>query len=266
MTQKIAINDEMELSYRLAENTKKQIQLTIEKSERIKKNSSTKKISYNDYKESFDYVGRLFPDIDVISIDVRMATPLLLHKLGYDGIGGFFERVTKTVIISAHRLTTATPSKYTIKANLHRDEVIVHELLHYCHNEVGLNPSVNMKEEFAYGWSLGYLRNKGYTDEEIVRENYLPYLYNVCYKDGFFNVLKSENINFEKINSATSRGKERIIAPLKNKIHKEIIELATQKGMEIIRIYSKKIEEGEVYHSNRVNNPKHSVFDMLDFD
>ena len=266
MTQKLAINDEMELSYRLAENTKKQIKLTIEKSERIKKNSSTKKILYEEHKASFDYVDILFPDVDVCSIDVRQATPLMLHKVGYDGIGGFFDRITKTVIISAHGLSSGSHNRYTIKANLHKDEVIVHELLHYCHNEIGSNPSMNMKEEFAYGWSSGYLRSKGYTDEEIVRDNYLPYLYNVCYKEGFFNILKAEGVSFEKMSKSTSRGRERMISPLKNKIHKEIIRLATEKGMEIIRIYSKKIEEGEVYHSNRVNNPKHTVFDMLDFD
>lgn len=264
--QNLVVNDEMELSYRLAENTKKQIKLTVEKSERIKKNPSTKKILYEDYKESFDYVGRLFPDVDVPSIDVRQATPLLLHKLGYDGIGGFFERISKTVIISAHSLAPVPFTRYTIKAKLHKDEVIVHELLHYCHNEIGSNPSMHMKEEFAYGWSSGYLRNKGYTDEEIVRDNYLPYLYNFCYKDGFFDILKSEGVDIEKIRKATQRGRERIIAPLKNKIHKEIIKLATQKGMDIIRRYLKKIEEGDVYNSNIVNRPQHTVFDMIDLD
>ena len=266
MTQRTVVNDEMEMSYRLAENNKKQIELTAKKSERIKKNSSTKKILYEDYKESFDYVDKLFPDVDVRSIDVRAATPLMLHKVGYDGIGGFFDRITKTVIISTHSLAPRSNDKYTIKAKLHKDEVIVHELLHYCHNEIGSNPSINMKEEFAYGWSVGYLRAKGYTDEEIVRDNYLPYLYKVCYKDGFFNVINEEGVVYEKMSNATPRGRERMLAPLKSKIHKEVIRLAMEKGMEIIRIYSNRIEEGEVYHSNRVNNPKHTVFDMLDFD
>ncbi len=264
--QNLAINNEMELSFKLAENTKKQIELTVEKSERIKKNSSTKKILYEDYKKSFDYVDRLFPDVDVRFIDVRQTTPLMLHKAGYDGIGGFFDRITKTVIVSAYSLAPVPFTKYTIKANLHKDEVIVHELLHYCHNEIGANPSMNMKEEFAYGWSLGYLRDKGYTDEEVVRDNYLPYLYNVCYKEGFFNIINEEGVVYEKMSNATPRGRELMLSPLRNKIHKEVVRLATEKGMEIIRIYSKRIEEGEVYHSNRVNNPKHTVFDIIDID
>jgi len=262
--QNLTINDLMDLSYRLAENNKKQIELTTELSAKIKKNPSTKKILYEDYPESFDYVGDIFPDICVKSIDVRQSSPLLLKKLGYDGIGGFFERITKTIVISAHQLVSHNLNRYSIKAKLKRDEVIVHELLHYCHHLIGSNPSVNLKEEFAYGWSYGYLRNKGYSDEQIIKDNYLPYLYGVCYKDGFFNVLRKENISIEKIRNASPLRRERIIHPLKSKIHKEVVRLGTERGMEIIRIYKKKIEEGRVY--NNINKPKKTLFDVLDFD
>ena len=54
-----------------------------------------------------------------------------------------------------------------------KDEVIVHELLHYCHASIGSDTDINLSEEFAYGWSLGYLRAKGYSDEEIIENNLL---------------------------------------------------------------------------------------------
>lgn len=263
MTQNLTINDVMELSNRLADNTKKQIELTTEKSAKIKNNLSTKKILYEDYPESFDYVGRIFPDIDVRSIDVRQATPLLLKKLGYDGIGGFFERVSKTVVVAAHQLVSVDTKRFSVKARLNRDEVIVHELLHYCHNTLGFNSSVNLKEEFAYGWSYGYLRGKGYTDEEVIRDNYLPYLYQVCYKDGFFNIIKNSNLTLEKLRNVSRTVRERLLAPWQSSIHKEVIRLATKKGEEIIRIYAEKIDEGQTY---RGNNIKTTVFDSLDLD
>ena len=263
-TQNLTINDVMDLSYRLADNTKKQIALTTEKSAKIKKNLSTKKILYEDYKEAFDYVGRIFPDIDVMLIDVRQATPLLLRKLGYDGIGGFFERVSKTVVVASHQLVSKNLTRNSVSAKLHRDEVIVHELLHYCHHTLGSNPSVNLKEEFAYGWSYGFLKNKGYIEEEIIKDNYLPYLYNVCYKDGFFNILKEEGISIEKMRSVSKFARDRIISPFRSKIHKEVLRLAKLKGHEIIRIYSEKIEDGTVY--TVANNNKQTLFDVLDFD
>lgn len=264
MTQNLTINDEMELSYKLAENRKKQVELTVDISERIKANPSTKKIIYEDFSEAFDYVGNIFPDIDVKSIDVRQASPVLLKKLGYDGIGGFFDLITKTVVVSAHQLVRHNLSRYSIRASLNRDEVIVHELLHYCHYANGSYTSVNLKEEFAYGWSLGYLRNKGYSDEDIVGKNYLPYLYNVCYKDGFFNILRSEGISREKVQKASAIGRNRIITPLKGKIHKEVVRLATEKGFEIIRIFANKIAEGESYRN--ISKPKQNLFNVIDLD
>lgn len=261
----MTVNEEMELSYKLAEDGKKQVRLTAEKSEKIKKNASTKRILYEDYPESFDYVAKIFPGIDVRGIDIFQATPLLMQKMSYDGIGGFFDRITKTVIISAHRLVSPN-KKFTVKAKLSKDIIIVHELLHYCHNEVGLSPSMNMKEEFAYGWSLGYMRQKGYTDEEVINDNFMPYLYKVCYKDGFFSVLRKEGIEVDKLQRRSPRAKDRILNPLRSKIHKEIIRLATEKGMEIIRIYSDKIEKGQAYRGEGDKNLKCSVFGMLDFD
>ena len=260
----LTINDVMDLSYRLAENRKKQMELTTELSEKIKRNPSTVKITYEDCPEAFDYVAHIFPDIGVETIDVRQATPLLLKKVGYDGIGGFFERITKTVIVAAYQLVSNKSNKYSIKAKLKRDEVIVHELLHYCHNEIGSSPSVNLKEEFAYGWSVGYLREKGYTDAEIIEFNYLPYLYNVCYKDGFQNVIRDSTLTMDKLRKASPALKNRLLSPLKNKIHKEVIRLATEKGKEIIRIYSEKIAKGQTYQNMRKTPNK--LFDVLDLD
>ena len=214
--------------------------------------------------DAFDYVGKIFPDIEVRLIDVRQATPLLLKKIGYDGIGGFFENISKTVVIAAHQLVSVNLDNFSVKAKLHKDEVIVHELLHYCHYTLGYNSSVNLKEEFAYGWSYGYLKNKGYTDKEIIQDNYLPYLYNVCYKDGFFEALTKNGISMQKIKNASLIMKDRIINPLKSSIHKEVLNMAMLKGAEIIKIYKKKIDDGDVYKN--FNNKKLTIFDNLDLD
>jgi hypothetical protein len=45
-------------------------------------------------------------------------------------------------------------------------------------------------EEFAYGLSLGYLRNKGYSDEDVIKNNYLPYLVDCVQRDAFEIILK----------------------------------------------------------------------------
>jgi len=259
----LTVNEEIEASHKFAENLKKSVRLTVELATTIKNNLSTKKILYENYEEAFDYVGKIFPGIDVKKIDVRQCSPLLLKKLGYDGVGGFFEKTTKTVVISAHKLVTST-SRFAVSAKLKRDEVIVHELLHYCHDSIGSNIGSNLREEFAYGWSMPYLRKKGYSDEEIIRDNYMPYLYKVCNDEGFLNVLKSEGVGVDVFRKYSNVAKNKFTNRVSNKIHKEILRLATDKGREIINIYEKKMQDGLSYKS--LAKPKQTLFDVLDLD
>jgi hypothetical protein len=257
------VNEEIEASNKFAEDFKKSVRLTVELATTVKKNLSTKKILYEDYKEAFNYVGKIFPDIDVRTIDVRQCSPLLLKKLGYNGVGGFFEKTTKTVVISAHKLVS-TVSRFSVNAKLKKDEVIVHELLHYCHDSIGSNIGSNLREEFAYGWSMPYLRKKGYSDEEIIKDNYMPYLYRVCNDEGFLNILKSEGVDVSTYRKYSNVAKNKFANRVSSKVHKEILRLATEKGREIINIYEKKMQEGLSYRS--LAKPKQTLFDVLDFD
>ena len=89
---------------------------------------------------------------------------------GFGGAGGFYSKTYKVIIISGKQKQRKKTyaDRYSVSAKLEIDEVIVHELLHYCYFEEGKsNKSVGLNEEFAYGWSIGYLRKKGYTDDEL---------------------------------------------------------------------------------------------------
>lgn len=263
MQKDLTINEQMEMSYNIAKNTKKQIELTKNKSDRIIKNPSTELLSYNDYPEAFKYVNSIFPDMDLQSIKIYKASPLMLKKVGYDGMGGFFNALSKIIVISSYQLIPLDVQKHTVRAKLQKDEILVHELLHYCHNKIGKHDSVNLKEEFAYGWSWGYLKEKDYQDSYILEYNYMPYLYQIYYKDGVLNTLKNNNISKDKFYKASSQYQYKILNNLAGQVFHETKKFATKKGQQIIDVYSKKYREGQVYYTQKKDS---NIFNNLDLD
>ena len=63
-----------------------------------------------------------------------------------------------------------------IKAEFTIDEVLCHELIHFGANYRLPTSSRSVEEEIAYGKSIGYLRQRGRTDDFIIEKNMLPYL------------------------------------------------------------------------------------------
>lgn len=239
-----------------------QFELTQKNIEKIKR-IALKKVYYDDYKEAYDYVDALFPGADVKDVVVYKVAARNMAKMGYNGVEGFYDPVTKIVVLcGAHRSSTPVNRAYHIEAKVSKDEVIVHELCHYCYVALG-NRSVSsqMREEFAYGWSIGYLRKNGHSDERIIKYNFLPHLMNISYDEATRNILAQEKITAREYN-AYSRFKQK---EFKRKYGRRVFtrakELAMEKGWRMIELYSKKLEEGTDYRGEEDNCDR---FDLLD--
>ncbi|KKL46025.1 hypothetical protein LCGC14_2349720, partial [marine sediment metagenome] len=171
---KITMVDVVVANHKKISSTKKQMALLRKNIDKIRNNINTKKINYPEFKECFDYVDNLFPRVNVKSVTLYKPSPKLMQKLGFGHAGGFYDRVSKIVVFTRFMSSIGTRDRYSIKAKLTQDEVIVHELCHYSYFEEGKSSvSQELNEEFAYGWSIGYLRQKGYSDEDIVDKNFL---------------------------------------------------------------------------------------------
>ena len=234
------------------------------KIEKIKKSSGVLRIGYPEYKESFDYVDNLFSTSKVKEVVLYKASARLLEKLGFGEAGGFYDKSSKIIVFSG-RKRREKQSKYAVCGKLEADEVIAHELLHYCYFKEGKSCiSIPLQEEFAYGWSLGYLRGKGYSDEEIIKYNYLPFLYSTVRDDIIRRVFLRNNITIEEYNCVSPKKKRWIFKKHMKEIHEESLKLANEKGRKLIFIYSKKLQSERI--AANVDDRKPKGFSFLDLD
>ena len=234
---------------------------------RLRDHLNTKSFTYNDYKEAYDYVDNLFPESNVKEITVYKAPSTLMYKYGFGGAGGFYNKTYKVIIFSGKKKTPkkSYSDRFSVSAKLNPDEVIVHELLHYCYFEEGKSSgSTALQEEFAYGWSIGYLRDKGYTDEEIIRDNFMPFLYGNVQNDAVINIFRNNGIDPNEYNDFHANKQQRIMKKYRKEIYNRCIKEATEIGQQLINLYSKKLETGPI--SNSTKNHVSPGFTFLDLD
>jgi hypothetical protein len=241
------------------------VDLTKDNINKIKKSAGTKIIKYPEYEDSYNYVDEIFPTVGVKDVVIYQVSPKYLSYLGYGGVGGFFEKINKSVVISSYNSILSSSSTKAIRAKITKDEVIVHELIHYCYEKEGrLTSNSHLKEEFAYGWSWGYLRGKGYSNDEIIEFNYLPYLYLANKDEATLKTLFSEGVNIKKYASLSNTKKHKILGRLHKKIHEKCLELSYDMGRKIISIYSDKINNNDIFEKKEKLN--RSYFLDLDMD
>jgi len=144
------------------------------------KDSRVKKIEYQNAKRQFDYVQNIFNEIDVSEANIYFVPYSLMKVKGYGSVAGFYNYSTEKIVIGTDLLLDFTDSN--IKAKVTLDETLVHELLHYARHHYNKNNwNVDLEEDFAYGYSIDYFIEKGYSDEDIANNYLSPYLANKYY-------------------------------------------------------------------------------------
>ncbi len=245
MFRSINLSEDYLKNYNLREEAKKQYELTQKNIKKIK-GIALKIIRYPEYKEAFDYVDNLFPRVKAKEISIYKVAARDLAKMGYGGAEGFYDSISKIIVVcGARKKPQYINKKYHIMAKIERDEVIVHELCHYCYIFEGQRSiSSEMREEFAYGWSIGYLRQKGYTDEQIIKYNFLPYLVGLSYDEAIKNILVRNDISNYEYNNHSRYQRKEFKRRFFGRIFERSKELAMERGFKLINLYSKKLEEG----------------------
>jgi hypothetical protein len=241
------------------QQNKDSIKDILNKLDKIKKNINTVQVKYPEYKEAYDYVDSLFPRSKVKEVILYFANGDYLEYLGFVGLNGFICILTNEVVVAKD---VVVPENYVggVVGKITKDEAAVHELLHYCYSkERNSSDLKELNEEFAYGYSLGYLKNKGYTNEEIISNMLLPYLSNQAASRAFKEVL-SQDMFYETFLELKEWKQDEWFGKNHSKIIAKQIELAILDGEELITIYTKKLANHEpIYKENTFNR-----FDMMD--
>jgi len=248
MIQNINISETYLYDHEFRKNNAEAYCLTQKNIEKISK-IAIKKIQYPEFKEAYDYVDSIFPSVGIKNVIVHKVTSKDLKNMGYGGVEGFYDPVTKIVVISgAHKSLYHGDNRYKVEAKVEKDEVIVHEFCHYCYVFQGHRSiSSEMREEFAYGWSVGYLTDKGYNDEYIIKYNFLPYLINVCSNKAKEKVFAQNGISLNQYSSFSSYQKRQCCKIHRKKIFEMAKEMSYELGRNIIKLYREKIDKEKSY-------------------
>ncbi len=252
--------DDMRKRNKIREETNKYNEEITKNINKVKNSSSTFQIAYPEYKESFDYVDKIFPDREVKKVTIFKTSYKTMEKYGFGNAGGFYSKVHKIIVVSSSKRNNRIGRKYSFSAKLERDEVIVHELIHYCFYKKGCTiNSRELSEEFAYGWSIGYLRGKGYSDEKIIKNNFMPFLVSCVKEKAIRKVFDINNISIRDYNKKTNRGKGSILRRNGLHINQEIEKMSNELGGKIIKLYNSKMNDKsginniKIQKNNRVN-------------
>lgn len=160
---------------RVRAERQQRLELNRDRIKKITSHAKSRTILYPEYGSAFDYVHCLYPFAHVRSATVYQVPRAVCEAIGYTGAGGFFDTQSKIVVIT-DCVETDYPSPMKIMAKMTPDEVLCHELIHYAANYKNPVSSRGVEEEIAYGKSIGYLREKGRSDDDIIDNVMLPYL------------------------------------------------------------------------------------------
>ena len=176
------------------------LNLHKESLDKIRLHKATKQVTIEDFPSAFEYIDKRFPNANVRECQVYVAKRSFLDRVGYKGIGGFYSKIEKIVVIPDEMPEPVIPKNTTgktrwksIKAKLTVEEILVHELCHYVSAKSCTTPkSMQIEEEFAYGNMVDFCRSRGRSDDEIVLSIFLPYLFNVVLQTKQYLPCKSD--------------------------------------------------------------------------
>lgn len=216
----------------------------IENFDEIKLSPETMEIKYPEYKEAFDYVDTLFPWIKVKEISVYFCPKKVLENAGYSKIGGIYCTYSKTVVVVSDLKEKKGEGLWgQIRARTTVDETLVHELLHYASDMrvKGRRVNIAYEEEFAYGYSIPYFLKKGWTEETIIDNYFMPHLVNMLDKEKIKkDILSRHGFNWFSFSWISGKQQKKVLKNVEKELYDETINRAREAGKKIFNTYKDK--------------------------
>ena len=117
-----------------------------------------------------------------------------------------------------------------------------------------------IEEEFAYGYSIGFLRQKGHSDEQIIKDNFSPFLMMMIKpQKSIIKILKNHNIDIDDFNLKSDKEKNKIVKKYESDLMNEIMPIIMERGKDLIRIYNDKLNYLQL---NKTNIQQPDLFTM----
>ena len=230
---------------------RKSFELSRLRLDKIRNYDRTRRIVYPECKEAFDYVHALYPSVGVKSAIVYKTSKALLDEIGYVGVGGFYDTQARVICVTSW-MGEGEYDELGINAEYTIDEVLCHELIHYCANFRLPCATRAVEEEIAYGKTIGYLRLKGRSEDFIIDKNMLPYLMSVVDRGEVIKKVLLKHYKEADLASVKMATIQELLKPLGKQIHKETVEAARVLGLKMFGVYAGGVKVAKPAHHRQL--------------
>jgi len=227
----------------------------------------------NDLINAYKYVKSKYPGLNFSKI-VALSVPwkLMSDYADLDKCGGCYIPARKAIFIKKGRPPKECQNKlfqnfakYSIDCS--DDDIFVHELFHAASHlmQRSTRKFIHMEEEFVYTNTIDWFRDKGFSKEDIVNKNFLPFAMQDVLKEGVNDIIikiaKDKNISVSQEQLSDCKFKENFAETHIKQFMKSVINRSREKALTIIRLFDEKQKQINSYVTK-----KKCRFAMLDFD
>lgn len=243
------------------------------KVQKVINSKTTKEINLNAYTDVKNYINERFSNVDFSGLHIYIAHPDAFSRAGFKYALGLYVHHLDIILIqlmSEHKkLNYKNVFEKSIAEQLDQDlttpDVLVHEMMHAVSGRTGRSTRIyaHAEEEFAYTNTVPFYKNKGMSDEEIIKY-YLTFCTNdiIGNHDELRDSLKGNDVLVEEYDSAVQKQK---VMEFLNKhtttICPIIIEKAKERAHLMIELYNKYGVQ-TVYTENVQNVSRFGDLDM----
>lgn len=146
-----------------------------------------------DFIEGYKYATSFYPDCDLSDVRAFLVSSKFMKRLAkatdnnmFAACGGVYLSAIKYILVKeAGECKNETKDKvsslldeYSIKVD--PQDAFVHELFHAISHASGRGTRkfMHLEEEFVYTHTIDWLRKRGFSDDDIVNHNFLPFAIN----------------------------------------------------------------------------------------
>lgn len=209
-------------------------------------------VTLKKFKSCLEYVLSRFPDADIADVKAFIISGDFVKKTFLEYAGGCYIPSLKCILLKSFNSKIKRKHKIDKLLDLHCanvpvDDIFVHELIHAVSHSYNryTRISKHLEEDFVYTNTIDWLCSKGLSDDDIVLNNFLPFIISDYVKkkdlDSFLLSLNSEYC---------LKNKPQIIDENALAVSEHIVKIAKEIGMNMIKNHRKYGVKNKLSYNN----------------
>lgn len=216
---------------------------------RIINHAQTEQKQLSNYPKVQKYLNERFPEVNLTDVKLYLVAREALDYQSAN-IGGCYIKNMRIIFIKNNmRSSPQKRDKFEkimrqhSRAKLLREDVLVHEYIHAVSDKIGraCNKHQHMEEEFVYTNCIDFYRERGMSDDDIVKNNFLPFCVNdvLSSRNNMIQIFSELDISMADLVDLTEQEYKQLFNDHAEELVSKIVKKATGKATKMIELYNK---------------------------